>query len=395
MKLIIAVDAIFPPLTGIGRYALELVRGLQDVQEQGELGQIRYFSHGAWVDAPAPGLLQQQASGVEPPQPAPSPGLTAWVRTRLARNRHVVSLYATFTQPWFKWRLRGYADYLFHAPNFILPPFAGRSIATIHDLSTVLYPQFHPAARIALMDRMLPQTLQRASHLITVSETVREEIIRHYQWPRERITATPLGVSPAYRPMAELHTRPVLQRHGLEHGAYILCVATLEPRKNIERLIEAFSRLPPMLRQRYPLVLAGAQGWGCETLHDLIRKCGIRYLRYLPEHELPVLYAGAWLFAFPSIYEGFGLPVLEAMASGVPVLTSNCSSMPEVSAGAGLLVDPLDTDAIRDGLVRGLEDGPWRATAIERGLTRAGQLTWGSCVGRTLDLYRSLATSSW
>lgn len=388
MKLIFAVDAIFQPLTGIGRYAWELARGMH---QHHAIDSVKYFSHGRWVTNPTQQATQAQLGDTHG-HCSQSPSAAARLRVRLSRSRMLVDLYARLTPPIYRWRLRGFKDHLYHSPNYLLPPFDGRSVATVHDLSTLLCPQFHPAARVAFMDKVLPQTFKRAHHIITDADAVKSEIIQHFGWPADRITAIPLGVSPAYRPMDAQHTLPVLQRYGLEHGGYVLCVATLEPRKNIERLIAAFSSLPPALRQHYPLVLAGAQGWGSETLHALIQQSGIRYLSYLPEHALPALYAGARLFAFPSIYEGFGLPVLEAMASGVPVLTSNCSTLPEVSAGAGLLVDPLDTVAIRDGLVRGLEDDPWRAMAIECGRIRAGQLTWDSCVARTLDLYSSLAT---
>ena len=209
-----------------------------------------------------------------------------------------------------------------------------------------------------------------------------------------KVEAIPLGVDAAFAPQAPEALAPTLERLGLQPGAYLLCVATLEPRKNISRLIDAFLGLPAPVRTRYPLVLAGAPGWHGEALaeriRDLPRGGQVVQLGYVAQADLPALYAGARLFAFPALYEGFGLPVLEAMASGVPVVTSNCSSLPEVAGDAALLVNPEDTDALRLALAQGLEDDAWRSAARERGLARAAQRSWAQCVARTLALYRSL-----
>jgi len=382
MKIILAVDAIHPPLTGIGRYALELARGLRARPDRVDL---RYFAFGRWIEDP-------EAALAAPSEPSPPPASRRLsLRARLAAQHWAVVLYRHLTPPLYRVRLRLCRDHLFHSPNYFLPPFGGPSVATIHDLSIQREPRWHPAARVALMEAELPRTLERATHLITDSESVRREVMNEFGWPAERISAIPLGVDPLFHPRAPESLRPILARHGLEPGAYVLCVATIEPRKNLERLLEAHAALPVALRGRFPLVLAGARGWNSEALHARIRAAQargeVRYLDYVPQGDLPALYAGCALFAFPSLYEGFGLPLLEAMASGVPTISSTCAALTELSAGAALQVEALDTGALAEALRRGLEDEPWRQASIRDGLSRARTFRWETCVERTLACY--------
>ncbi|GAB4405055.1 MAG: hypothetical protein OHK0048_24760 [Rhodoferax sp.] len=386
MKLIFAVDAIFPPLTGIGRYAWELAVGLaQRPQQPGD--SVRFYLHGRFVSNPAldgmPGVADvSQTQGDRPVLP-----VAARLRARLARMPLAVRAYSLLMPQVHRLRLRGWRDHVFFSPNYFLPPVSGPALATVHDLSTLLYPQFHPSARVALMDRELPRTLARAQLLLTDSEFVRQELIAHCGVAPERVCAIPLGVDAGFAPRTPEQTRAVLARHGLTHGGYVLCVATLEPRKNIDRLLDGYFMLPPALRTRFPLVLVGSEGWRSADLHARVAALadqGVRYLRYVPEAELHTLYAGAALFALVSLYEGFGLPVIEAMASGVPVLTSNAASLPEVAGDMALQVAPQNVDAIAAGLRRGLEDDAWRTAARHGGPARAAQFRWDACVRRTL-----------
>lgn len=441
MKLILATDAIFHPLTGIGRYALELALGL--AQAPG-LEARRAYAHGRWVDwpaaAPEPGPAAPGAAPAHPPPAAPSaggprdaaapagpapawaapasparpgahpgpaeahraatvapPGLAATLRRHLAGFGPAVWAYRQLMPPLARWRLRGHADHLFHSPNYFLPPFGGPAVATVHDLSTLLYPQFHPAARLALMQAELPRSLARATHLITDSEFTRQELIQQLGWAPQRVSAVPLGVDPGFHPRPAEALRGPLAALGLEPGAYLLCVATIEPRKNLDRLLDAYLGLPAATRAAHPLVLAGAPGWRSEALHRRLldaAPAGVRYLRYLPEPSLQALYAGARLFAFPSLYEGFGLPVLEALASGVPVVCSDRASLPEVAGGAARLVPAEDVDALRQALAAGLEDEAWRARARAAGLDRAARLGWPACVEATLAVYRKVLATA-
>ena len=387
MDVILATDAIVAPLTGIGRYAFELASRLPT---HSQIKRVRYFSFGSWRDG---GSFSGVGAGPQLDNTGGVKGVKS-LRSHLAGSRVAVRAFHMLSPPFFGWRLRAEAGSLFHSPNYFLPPFPGRSVATIHDLSHVFYPKFHPAARVDYMLRALPETLRRADFLITDAESVRTEIIQHYGWAPDRIASVALGVDPVFRPRTAANVLPVLQRYGLHTTDYTLCVGTIEPRKNLDRLLSAYEGLPKGLRHHCPLVLVGSRGWLSEGVYGRIVKGAaegwVRYLDFVPQDSLPYLYAGARLFAYPSLYEGFGLPPLEAMASGVPVVTSNVSSLPEVVGAAALLVDPLDVSALSDALRRGLEDAAWRTHAIELGLERASTFSWGRCIDHTTSIYERI-----
>jgi len=242
------------------------------------------------------------------------------------------------------------------------------------------------------MNRQMPRTLAQAAMIVTDSEFVRRELIDLLGVAAHRIQTVPLGVDASFRPRSPAESAPILARHGLAGVSYLLVVATLEPRKNLLRLIEAYSRLPMPLRQQHPLVIVGARGWLTGELErrlvPLERSGQIKRLGYVSQEDLPLIYSSAHAFVFPSLYEGFGLPVLEALASGTPTLTSNRSSLPEVAGDAALLVDPENVDTLTAGLERLLTDAEWRAQATERGLRQARQFSWERCVDETVAVYR-------
>jgi glycosyltransferase involved in cell wall biosynthesis len=366
LKLILAVDALTPPLSGIGRYTWELTSGLAQMPE---IEQLRYFRNGQWVSDPAALLSGGQVHRKKPLFKYPK-----WS-----------------TDMYWKHTCKG--D-VFHSPNYFLPDYADRGVVTVHDLSVFKYPETHPVERVNQFEKLFHQTLQVASHLITDSEVTRQEVISHFSWPSDRITAVHLGVSPLFTPRTSEDLKPVLQRYGLNPGAYTLCVSTIEPRKRIDKLLAVYGRLPANILAQYPLVLIGGKGWQSDHLHTLIeaaQQAGwLRYLGYVDEADLPAMYAGAHLFVYPSIYEGFGLPVAEAMASGVPVITSNRSTLPEVSAGAARLVDPDDLDDFSIAIEAAIVDLVWRKQAKENGLQVSSKYDWDLCLKKTVDVYRKL-----
>lgn len=390
MKLVFAVDSIFHPLTGIGRYALELATRYQG---SGAFEDLRFFAYGRWLKEPDALLQASPGTG-----PDARESLFAQARRRLARNQLAVRAYSALTPILYQRQLKRYADYLFHSPNFFLPRVSGPAIATFHDLSIFRHPECHPAARVTLLQREIPLALRRADHIITDSEAIRREVIAWAAFPPERITAIPLAASPDFRPRAAPEVQTTLSRCGLGFKAYTLCVSTLEPRKNLVRLLQAYRQLDEPTRRRFPLVLAGGSGWKSESLEQEIasaqRGGWLRVLGYVADADLQALHAAAHAFVFPSIYEGFGLPLIEAMASGVPVVSSNTSSLPEVVGDCGLLVDPYDTDALAQALLQAIHDVPWRQTAIESGLARAGSFSWERCARETLAVYRSVVPSA-
>jgi alpha-1,3-rhamnosyl/mannosyltransferase len=186
-----------------------------------------------------------------------------------------------------------------------------------------------------------------------------------------------------------------MAHYGLRPGGYLLSVGTIEPRKNLAGLLRAYSRLGQRLRQRYPLVIAGAYGWNSGPLMEEIRRqCQageVIYLDYVPEQDLPALYAGAAVFSYFSFYEGFGLPVLEAMSCGVPVVCANSSALPELCAVTAMQVDPQDVGVMAVALQRALEDDAWRGVASERGLARSKEYSWQRTTAALVDVFRELA----
>ncbi|WP_172124334.1 glycosyltransferase family 1 protein [Devosia sp. 919] len=380
MRVILAIDPVRFPLTGIGRYTYELAGALA---ANPQVEQLRYFSGLSFRD----GLPNEGEVGV--------PGMAARLRplkTLIARSETMMDLHQAVSH-WRRGRaLKDAGDAVFHGPNFYLPPFAGPSVVTIHDLSVFKWPQFHPPERVRFMEREVALALKRASVLITVSKAAGEELASYFNWPPERIHATPLASSPEFRPRTAAETSASLQSLGLQHGGYSLFVGTIEPRKNIAGLLDAYGRLSVELRRRYPLVLVGFSGWQNEAIMEKLRAAEAegwaRYLGFAEKSQLPDLFAGARAFLFPSFYEGFGLPVLEAMASGVPVVTSTSSSLPEVAGGAAILVEPNDVAAMTEGFAQALDDEAWREGASRMGLENAAQFSWENCAAETIVAYR-------
>lgn len=378
MKIILSIDPIRYPLTGIGRYTLELARGLL----QSGLEDLQFMQ-----DTKLQSFIPVHVDS------SPHVKLPAW-KEHLRKSSLVISIYRILKTMQKRRTLKGMEDYLFHGPNYYLPPFGGRSIVTIHDLSLYLMPQSHPPERVRYMKAEIRLSLKRATALITDTEYTRQEAARFLSWPLEKIYSVPLASGPEFRPRSDDELKGVLQSFNLKPRQYTLFVGTIEPRKNIDTLIDAYERLPERVRLRFPLVIAGYEGWNSEKIHARMegnkQKGWLRYLGFVPNDILPLLMSGARLFAYPSLYEGFGLPVLEAMASGVPVVCSNASTLPEVAGKAAAFHDPLDVDSLTLLLKRGLEDELWRSSATNDGIAQAAGFSWERCVKETLDVYKAV-----
>ena len=387
MDVIIGAEALLGPLTGVGNYTAELLRGLR---AEPQIRSVRCFANFEWLEDPlAPA-----------PKVAPAPGPRAR-RRAIALARRIVRAVPGARAIVQRQRDRLQANMLnrsgaslYHEPNFVLRPFDGPTIATIHDLSVYLHPEYHPAERVEYMTRHLPDTFARATRLVTVSETVRREVIEHLGIAPERVVAIHNGVGPEYHPREAAVLAPILAPLGLTPGGYLLAVGTLEPRKNFDGLLDAYEALPETLQRRYKLAVAGGQGWCNEALVRRLDRLAarglVRSLGYVAADTLPAVYAGARGFAFPSFYEGFGLPVLEAAASGVPVLSSAGTAMAEVLGPHGLLVDPRDGSALAEGLRRLLEDESLQADARQAAPDFGTGFSWRRCVERTVSLYREV-----
>lgn len=377
-RILFHTEAIGQPLTGIGRYARDL---------------------GSALTRPAPGEDEVICRPTAPDAALPASGaLAAGLRRAL---RHVPGAYAAHharSRRRFTAIAASSQPDLYHEPNFVLRPFDGPAVVTCHDLAHLRFPAQQPRRRRAFLDAHLPASLARAERIVVPTAFVRDEVCASFGTDPAKIRVVPEGVAPRFHPRAAAEIAPVLERFGLEPGAYLLSVATLEPRKNLPTLLAAFAELPRDVRRAHPLAVAGSPGWHSRRtrrrLARLAREGTAHVLGHVADDALPALYAGAAGFAYMSVYEGFGLPVLEAMASGVPVLASDAPALVEVTGGAALHVPARDAGAVRDGLDRLLTDASQRAHLADAGRHRAAMLTWASAAAATRAIYRDVLAGS-
>lgn len=289
---------------------------------------------------------------------------------------------------------------LLHCPVNVVPLAAPcPTVLTIHDLGFIRFPARYKAAKRIYLRTLTTLSAHRASHIITDAESVRREVIELLKIKPERVTAIPLGVAPYFHPTND---QPELEKFRQERKLpprLVLYLGTLEPRKNIPLLLRGFARFraeQSQAAQGIGLVLGGAKGWLYQEIFQLVEELGLATITHFPgyisEQELPLWYNIAECFVYPSIYEGFGLPPLEAMACGVPVITSNTSSLPEVVGEAGLTVDPNDEIAMAKALSQILTDPTRRQQMREQGLQQAQKFNWQATARHTLEIYRQVAT---
>lgn len=373
IRLGINATSMMSPLTGIGVYTYNLCRSLQ------ETGQCRifYFYGYRWSEE-----LETDFSFV-----------AAATRGTLRRVAPFFRPAIRNIQQWaFSAGARKLALDLYHEPNFVPFTFNGAVVTTIHDLSVLRYPETHPADRVRFISRNLPLAINHSRQIITVSRFIREELASDYPDAACRINAVHNGLSDDFGPVNRQECERVLAPYGLSSGRYFLCVATIEPRKNLRTVATAYAQLPESVKELYPLVVVGGNGWKvAESLagFEALKKSGRLVLTgYLELSKLTALYSGAMAFLYPSLYEGFGLPVIEAMACGVPVITSNRSSLPEVAGDAALLVDPENTDAVASAMQEIVNNEDLRQHLIDAGFRRAALYSWEACANETLAVYR-------
>jgi glycosyltransferase involved in cell wall biosynthesis len=283
------------------------------------------------------------------------------------------------------------------APDFVAPPAArARTVVTVHDLSYLTVPQYADPGLRRYLTAAVPRSLRRAAHVVAVSEATRRDIIAHLGLPPARVTTVYNGVDPRFRPLDPTARAAARARLGLPER-FILTVGTIEPRKNHLGLLRAFARLAAD-QPDLALLIGGRRGWLDAPIFAEAARLGlgerVRFLGPVPDADLPALLGTAGVFAFPSWYEGFGLPPLEAMACGAPVVASNASSLPEVVGEAGLLVDPGDVPALADALARALTDAALRAELTRRGPAQAARFTWAATARRLLEVFRLALAAS-
>jgi alpha-1,3-rhamnosyl/mannosyltransferase len=376
-------------LTGVGQYGLRLLEALArlpagaGVEELGVFNGRDVVTLGSFLDA-----VRQR------PNAARHERLKRIIRSAWPRCRD-------WADRWRRIRLasqtRGAAWSLFHETNFVSPQFKLPLVTTVHDMSYLRYPQFLPKDRLAWLRRRMGVTLGRSRVIVTDSRFTRDELLELCPGvdPR-RVVVTQLGVDLEYfaDPAHELRKEEVRRRLELP-AQFVLYLGTLEPRKNLQGLIQAYRMLPERLQREYPLVLAGMSGWKenyfRRALDELHGRGVLREVGYVDETDVPALMKSASVFCFPSFYEGFGLPPLEAAACGTPVLCSRAASLPEVMGEAAVYVDPSSPDEISAGLLQLLDDESLRRSLQTAGPARAALFSWESCARQTVAAYRQAA----
>jgi glycosyltransferase involved in cell wall biosynthesis len=365
----IAIDAtsIPPKPAGAGVYAIELARAMMESDRR---DGYALFTRGDWFERAASGRKNWR---IERVKAGSAEARLAWEQLRLPG------------------RLAALGIDVLHSTHHMLPlrPMRAKRVVTVHDVTFFRIPERYPAARRLYMQTATRAAAKVADAVIVPSRTVRDDLLRALPVDAQNVHVVYEAPSALYAPVARDDALAVAAGYGVS-PPYVLSVGSLEPGKNRTRLIRAMRDLRDE-RVDATLAIAGQKAWQYDADFRLIEALGmtdrIRYLGYVKQDDLPALYSAATAFAFPSLYEGFGLPVLEAMACGTPVLTSNVSATAEVAGDAALLVDPLSQDSIRDSLRRFLADAHLRMDLGQRGVERARDFTWHRAAGETRAVY--------
>jgi len=366
--MLIGVDAsraVVRPRTGTEGYSYHLIRALLALDTPHRY--VLYFN-----SPPAAGDFPPGAAAL---RTMPFPRL--WTHLRLSAEMLV--------RP---------PDLLF-VPAHVLPAVhPRRSVVTVHDLGYLHWPAAHPRTRWWHLHLSTLYNARAATLVLADSAATRNDLAKRYGIPPEKVRVVHLGCGPEFRPPSEGAVAAIRRRYGID-GDYVLAVGTIQPRKNLVRLVEAFDLARAALPGRTRLVLAGGAGWGAGEVYRRAGPLGdaVRFLGYVPEADLPALMGGASVLAFPSLYEGFGLPPIEAMACGTPVVAADSSSLPEVVGDAGILVPPTDVPALARALTSALLDADLRAELRRRGLERARLFSWRRCAEETLRVLEEAASS--
>ena len=374
---------------GIGRYTRELMRAMVGLDRS---IQYRLFYAAGGLPAASPYLGELRALA------AAHANVT--VKPIALAPRHLTILWQRLRLPLRVERLIGPVD-LLHAPDFVLPPTHARTLLTIHDLTFLVRPECAEAGLRRYLATAVPRALRRADMVLVDSQATASDLARLLGVSGPRVRLVYPGVEARFRPLPAAEVEPLRAALGLP-ADFLLFVSTIEPRKNLVRLLEAFALLVADggqwtveggqgARDSLQLVIAGRKGWLYEEVFAAVGRLGragrVRFLDFFDDAQLPALYNLARAFVYPSLYEGFGLPALEALACGVPVVTAAVAILPEVVGEAALLIDPLNVASIAEGMARALVGGEQLRAA---GPLQARRFTWAAAAGALLECYRAL-----
>lgn len=373
INLIIGATSLVQPITGIGQYTLRLAAEFA----KNEQLITSFFNGYSWTNS-------------------------ASVRSfpNAGKFKKIISKYLPYSyefrrfaqQKAFNLSNNKIKADIYHEPNFLPLAFDGPIVITVHDLSYIRHPEAHPYQRVRVMNKLLPSAIEKSSCIIADSHFTKSELVSEFVIDINKIHVTHLGASDEFYPRSQSETQDILNRYNLSVGKYVLTVGTLEPRKNLIQVISAYRLMSAKLASQFPLIIVGIKGWKekglLKELETLLTEQKAFLLGFVPQSDLPYLYNGARVFVFPSLYEGFGLPPLEAMACGTPVITSNTSSIPEVVGNAGLMLNVGDVDAMKSNIEMLCVDDMLHAKLSIAGLMQSKKFSWAACAKQTFDAYQ-------
>ena len=387
MKLLYNITPLLGEETGIGVYTRKIIEGIKAINSINSFG---FFSNSKIYDNFLSIHKQDnQTNNIS------SLGQLKQLVYQYA-PQIVKTSYTQLTEKTVARQLqKKYKGYIYHETNYNLLPFEGKKISTFHDLSILHFPEYHPIERIRYFEKHLTYTLENADHFITDSVFVKQEMIDLLGVKEDKISAIPLGVDKIFKPRKKEEILPTLRKYRLENINYFLIVGSFEPRKNIELLLDAYLQLPNAIKSTYKIVHVGPEGWNNKKAWKKALKLKERgqfiKLGYLSKLELAHVYNGATMFIFPSIYEGFGFPPLEAMASGVPVLSTDNSSLGEiVNEENAQIIKMQDSKGLKQKIFETILQIDSLRTKIENANVRSKAFNWHQTIQRTMDVYKSI-----
>jgi len=373
IRVLVGSTSLIKPLTGIGNYTFNLCNALTSSDDI----ELEYFY----------GAQAKKSNELKVVDSSHASKLKKYIRKFIP---YAYKVRRFLEQSRFKSAGLEEID-VYHEPNFIPLDFKGPTVITVHDLSYLRYPEVHPKERVQMMNELMPVSIDKADCIIADSYFTKAEIVSEFKVDNDKVHVTHLGKAPEYFPRSDFEVESVAKKFGLVAGKYTLAVGTIEPRKNLIQAIKAYQILPKELAMLYPLAIVGMRGWKEDSvfleLLGLVEEKKAVILGYVDYEDLPILYSGARALIFPSLYEGFGLPVLEAMACGTPVIASNTSSIPEVVGEAGILIEIGDIKTMQKTIEALCLDNNLYQKYSELGLEQANKFSWEKCAQKTYEAY--------
>ncbi len=391
MKIVVNTNSLLTPLTGIGQYTYQLCKALREID-----ASDRYTYYYGFF---SPELFRSDGNKADasPEQRKINfyKQMKNWLKKipvigKFGRDLRTA---ANFGKQW----LTGERHDLYFEPNFIplREVFARRTVTMIFDLSVILHPEWHPEERVKIFKRQFYKGLKKADRILTATQFIKGQIMEHLKIPADKITVTPISCNKdIFCPRTAEERSAILSKLKVPKQ-YIVFVGSVEPRKNILGLLRAYAKLDANIRDQVGIVFCGPEGWKNEEVFSFIQENGlmkhITRLHYISDDDLSAVYSSALALVYPSFYEGFGLPPLEAMSSGCPVIVSEIPPHREVCGDAALYADPKDPDAIAAAIRKVFEDGALRANLKEAGLRQSQKFSWETAARQTLDVFREVS----